>query len=128
MKWTLALALAAATAASAALADTATLNSLPGQSLTVTDWYKQSVYDPSNSKIGEVKDVLVTQDGKVSALIVSVGGFLGMGEKDVAVPFASVKHSMKDGSSYLTLDTSKDALKAAPGFKYDRSSMTWVPA
>ncbi len=100
----------------------------PGQSLTVTDWYKQSVYDPSNSKIGEVKDVLVTQDGKISALIVSVGGFLGMGEKDVAGPCASVKHTMKDGSSYLTLDTSKDALKAAPGFKYDRSSMTWVPA
>ena len=128
MKWSLALALAAATAASAALADTATLNSLPGQSLTVTDWYKQSVYDPSNNKIGEVKDVLVTQDGKISALIVSVGGFLGMGEKDVAVPFTSVKHTMKDGSSYLTLDTSKDALKAAPGFKYDRSAMTWVPA
>ncbi len=128
MKWSLALALAAMTASSAALADTATLNSLPEESLTVTDWYKQSVYDPSNNKIGDVKDVLVTQDGKISALIVSVGGFLGIGEKDVAVPFRSVKHTTKNGNSYLMFDTSKDALKAAPGFKYDRSAMTWVPA
>jgi sporulation protein YlmC with PRC-barrel domain len=128
MKSLLAFVLAAVTVGSAALADTATLDRLPGQSLTVTNWYKQSVYDPSNNKIGEVNDVLVTQDGKISALIVSVGGFLGMGEKDVAVPFASVKQTMKDGSVYLTLDTSKDALKAAPGFKYDRSAMTWVPA
>ncbi len=128
MKWSVALAMAAAMAASAALADTATLNSLPGQSLTVTDWYKQSVYDPSNNKVGEVEDVLVSQDGKISALIIGVGGFLGIGEKDVAVPFNSVKQTMKNGSSYLTLDTTKDALNAAPGFKYDRSSMTWVPA
>ena len=128
MKSLLAFVLAAVTVGSAALADTATLDRLPGQSLTVTNWYKQSVYDPSNNKIGEVNDVLVTQDGKISALIVSVGGFLGMGEKDVAVPFASVKQTIKDGSVYLTLETSKDALKAAPGFKYDRSAMTWVPA
>ncbi len=95
--------------------------------MTVNDWYKQSVYDPSNSKIGEIKDVLLSQDGKVNALIVGVGGFLGMGEKDVAVPFAAVKHTTKDGKVYLTLDTTKDALKAAPGLKYDRASTTWVP-
>src|SRR5262245_32874814 len=49
------------------------MNSVPAQSVTVTDWYKQSVYDPSNSKIGEIKDVLLAQDGKVSALITGVG-------------------------------------------------------
>jgi sporulation protein YlmC with PRC-barrel domain len=127
MKWFLALALAAATSA-AALAETATLNSVPSQSMTVTNWYKQNVYDAANNKIGEVTDVLVSQDGKVSALVVSVGGFLGIGEKDVAVPFSSVKQTMKDGKAYLTLDTTKDALQSAPGFKYDRSAMTWVPA
>jgi hypothetical protein len=50
-----------------------------------------------------------------------------MGEKDVAVPFAAVKHSVKDGKAYLTRDTTKDALKAAPGVKYDRNTTTWVP-
>jgi sporulation protein YlmC with PRC-barrel domain len=103
------------------------MNSVPAQSVTVTDWYKQSVYDPSNSKIGEIMDVLLSSDGKVNALIVGVGGFLGMGEKDVAVPFSAVKHTTRDGKVYLTIDTTKDALKAAPGLKYDRSTTTWNP-
>jgi hypothetical protein len=93
----------------------------------VADWYKQSVYDPANNKIGEIKDVLLSQDGKVSALIVGVGGFLGMGEKDVAVPFDAIKHTTRDNKIYLTMDATKDALKAAPGFKYNRTSTTWVP-
>ena len=103
------------------------MSSVPAQSVTVTDWYKQSVYDPSNSKIGEIMDVLLSADGKVNALIIGVGGFLGMGEKDVAVPFSAVKHTSKEGKVYLTLDTTKDALKAAPGLKYDRSTTTWMP-
>jgi hypothetical protein len=35
---------------------------------------------------------------------------------------------MKDGSWYLTLDTNKDALKAAPGLKFDKEKTAWVPA
>ena len=103
------------------------MSSVPAQSVTVIDWYKQSVYDPANSKIGEIMDVLLSADGKVNALIIGVGGFLGMGEKDVAVPFNAVKHTVKDGKVYLTLDTTKDALKAAPGLKYDRATTSWVP-
>ena len=63
-------------------------SSLPQEALTVTDWYKQNVYDPTDHKIGEIMDVLVDKSGKISALIVGVGGFLGAGEKDVALlPF-----------------------------------------
>jgi sporulation protein YlmC with PRC-barrel domain len=112
-------------AASAARADVMT--SVPSSSLTVTDWYKQDVYDQSNNKIGQIMDVLVGQDGQVSALIVGVGGFLGAGEKDVAVSFNTVKPTMKDNKIYLTMNTTKDALKAAPGFKYDRDKTAWVP-
>jgi sporulation protein YlmC with PRC-barrel domain len=103
------------------------MSSVPNNSATVTDWYKQNVYDPSNNKIGEIMDVLVSPDGRATALIVGVGGFLGAGEKDVAVPFSAVKHTMKDKKIYLTMDTTKDALKSAPGFKYDREKTSWVP-
>jgi len=103
------------------------MSNVPNNSATVTDWYKQNVYDPSDNKIGEIMDVLVSPDGRATALIVGVGGFLGAGEKDVAVPFGAVKHTMKDKKIYLTMDTTKDALKAAPGFKYDREKTTWVP-
>jgi PRC-barrel domain len=72
-----------------ALADTNVqmLRQVPADALTVTDWYKQDVYDPNNNKIGEVMDVLLDKSGKVTSLIIGVGGFLGAGEKDVAVPF-----------------------------------------
>jgi sporulation protein YlmC with PRC-barrel domain len=103
------------------------MTSVPSSSLTVTDWYKQDVYDPSNAKIGEIMDVLVAKDGQVQTAIVGVGGFLGAGEKDVAVSFSSIKKIMKDDKVYLTLDTTKDALKKAPGFKYDSTKTTWVP-
>jgi len=115
-------------ASTAAFAEGAMMNSVPSSSLTVTDWYKQDVYDQSNSKIGKIDDVLVGQNGQVSALIVGVGGILGAGEKDVAVDFGAVKPTMKDNKVYLTMNTTKDALKAAPGFKYDSDKTAWVPA
>lgn len=111
-----------------AFADTMMLNQTPADSVTVTDWYKQNVYDQNNNKIGEVTDVLLDKSGKVTSLIVGVGGFLGAGEKDVAVPFDAVKITDKDNNKwYLVLNATKDQLKNAPGFKYDRTTTTWVP-
>ena len=129
MKKFAAAALGALLVSTAAIAQspTQTMTAVPGQSVTVTDWYKQSVYDPSNNKIGEVMDVLLVPDGRVSALIVGVGGFLGIGEKDVAVPFSAVRHTSRDGKVYLTLDTTKDALKNAIGLQYDRNTTSWIP-
>src|ERR1700745_568840 len=101
---------------------------LPADSVTVTHWYKQNVYDPADNKIGEIMDVLVDRDGKVTALILGVGGFLGMGEKDVAVPFNAVQGTNKHNNKwYLVMNATKDTLKNSKGFKYDRSAMPWVP-
>jgi sporulation protein YlmC with PRC-barrel domain len=95
---------------------------------TVTNFYKQNVYDPSDSKIGDVDDMLIDKEGRVTALIIGVGGFLGMGEKDVAIPFSDVRASEKNNKWYLVLNTTKDALKGAPGFTYDKTKTTWLPA
>ena len=97
-----------------------------GGAVTVTDWYKQNVYDPSENKIGEIVDMLVNKNGRVSAIIISVGGFLGMDTKDVAAPFTAIHVTMKDNKWWLTMNTTKDALKSAPGYKYDKTSTTWV--
>ena len=104
------------------------LSSVPGSAMTVTNWYKQNVYDPSDNKIGEIMDVLMDKEGKVTALIVGVGGFLGAGEKDVAVPFNAVRMTTKDNNkAYLVMNSTKNALKNAKGFKYDRNKTAWVP-
>lgn len=106
----------------------AQIMSSPPAGKTITNYYKQSVYDPSNNKIGSIDDVLVSDGGQITAFIVGVGGFLGAGEKDVAVSFNSVHASMKDGSWYLTMNATKDALKSAPGLSYDKTKTSWVPA
>jgi sporulation protein YlmC with PRC-barrel domain len=104
------------------------LTNVPADNLTVTHWYKQNVYDPSDSKIGEIMDVLVDREGKIGVLIVGVGGFVGVGEKDVAVPFNAVQFKTKDNNKwYPVMNTTKDALKTAPGYKYDRTTMVWMP-
>lgn len=104
-----------------------TMSAAPAESWTVTNYYKQSVYDPQQNKIGDIDDVLVDKSGKVNGLVIGVGGFLGAGEKDVIVPFTAVKTAKKDNKWWLTLNESKDGLKSAPGFKYDKASTTWVP-
>jgi sporulation protein YlmC with PRC-barrel domain len=104
-----------------------TMAAAPSESWTVTNYYKQNVYDPKESKIGTIDDVLVDKSGKVTGLVVGVGGFLGAGEKDVIVPFTAVKSQKKNDKWWLTLDETKDSLKNAPGFSYDKASTTWVP-
>ena len=101
---------------------------MPTDSVTVTDWYKQTVYNHDDSSVGKVDDVLINKSGKITALIIGVGGFLGAGEKDVAVPFEAVKMMQKDNSWRLMMDTTKDELKAAQGYTYDKNTTTWMPA
>jgi sporulation protein YlmC with PRC-barrel domain len=104
------------------------LTTLPAGT-TVTNFYKQNVYDPSDNKIGGIDDVLIDKEGRVTALIIGVGGFLGMGEKNVAIPFSDIRASEKNNNKwYLVLNTTKDALKTAPGYTYDKTKTTWLPA
>jgi len=77
------------------------------------------VIGADDAKIGDVSDVLFDKDNKVIAFIVGVGGFLGIGAKDVAIDPASFQavpgkdaHDMK-----LRLSMTKDELKAAPAFE-----------
>jgi hypothetical protein len=104
------------------------MTSIPANSGTISHWYKQNVYDPAENKIGDIVDVLVDREGKATALMIGVGGFLGLGQKEVAVPFNAVRVTTKgDNKWYLVMNTTKDGLKDAKGFKYDRTNMTWVP-
>jgi sporulation protein YlmC with PRC-barrel domain len=106
---------------------TETMAAMPGEAVSVTEYYKQNVYDASDNTIGEVSDVLLDKDGRVTAAIISVGGFLGLGTKYVSVPFNALRVTEKDSKRYLVMDTTKDALTSAPGYQYDKSKAQWVP-
>ncbi len=76
-----------------------------------------AVAQNNQEHIGDINDLVVAKDGSVEAVIIGVGGFLGMGQKDVAVPFDNLQWS-KDGNGKTTayLDASKDQLQNAPSF------------
>jgi len=105
----------------------AEMAAVPSDAVGVNDYYKQNVYDTSNNTVGEVSDLLLDKSGRVKAVILSVGGFLGLGGKYVSVPFNALQVTEKNGKRYLVMDTTKEALKSAPGYKYDNTTGKWVP-
>ncbi len=80
-----------------------------------------NVYNQKDESVGEITDLAI-KGNQVDALILSVGGFLGMGEHYVAVSPASVnvKRDTKNDKWVATMNTTKEALKAAPEFKYPK--------
>jgi hypothetical protein len=108
-----------------------------------------NVYNDQNEKIGSIKDLMVDKSGKIASAVIGVGGFLGMGERDVAVKFSDLKWSNEPvrgtsssgntttrpattgaGSTaanapktypdHAVFNASKDQLKAMPQFDYNK--------
>ncbi|MGJ8544426.1 MAG: PRC-barrel domain-containing protein [Sulfitobacter sp.] len=72
--------------------------------------------------IGEINDLIVNNEGDVTAVILGVGGFLGMGEHDVTVSMDQIQSVYtEDGDRFLVVSTTKEALEAAPEF--DRAAL-----
>jgi sporulation protein YlmC with PRC-barrel domain len=72
-----------------------------------------AIYDPSDQKIGTIDELVLNPDGKVADVVLGVGGFLGAGEKHVAVAIADLKRGKND---HFVLNTTKDALKQMANF------------
>jgi sporulation protein YlmC with PRC-barrel domain len=81
-----------------------------------SDIYKADVYDNAEDKIGVVTDLIIDNSGNVATAVVGVGGFLGAGKKEVAVPFKDLKVVSRDNKDWLVLNQTKEELKAAPAY------------
>lgn len=78
----------------------------------------QSVYNGGNESIGKVNDLIMQKQGGIVAAVVGVGGFLGIGAKNVAVPIANITVAQNnDGSVKLSTSETVESLKAAPEFQ-----------
>jgi sporulation protein YlmC with PRC-barrel domain len=77
----------------------------------------KAVYNEEKQKIGTIDDLIVTPDKSVSYAIIGVGGFLGMGRHDVAIP---VNHFKVDKDRITLPGATKEALKAMPKFEYTK--------
>jgi sporulation protein YlmC with PRC-barrel domain len=80
-----------------------------------------NVTNQKDETVGEISDIAM-KGSQIEALILSVGGFLGVGEHYVAVSPSSVniRHDAKNDKWLASMNTTKEALKAAPEFKYPK--------
>jgi len=77
----------------------------------------KAVYNDNGDKIGKVDDIIVAPDKAVSYAIIGVGGFIGLGRHEVAIPVSQLKQN--DGK-FVLAGATKDAIKAMPPFEYAR--------
>ncbi len=111
---------ATTTASTGGTSRPADLTPVAGAELTADNLIGTTVYGPDDSSIGSIGDIALTAEGQVDAVIVDVGGFLGIGAKPVAVAMDNLQF-MRDsgGSMYLTTDFTQDELEAAPEYNRD---------
>ncbi|MFT0545576.1 PRC-barrel domain-containing protein [Allopusillimonas ginsengisoli] len=71
----------------------------------------KAVYNEADEKVGDISDVVLTTDGQAAYFVVGAGGFLGMGEHDVAIPYEKIQ---QNGDKLVLPGFTKDQLKALP--------------
>ena len=70
--------------------------------MRAADLREADIYTADNQKVGDIDDILVDRQGKIIAVVVGVGGFLGMGQKNVAIPFDSLE--IQDQNAAMAAD------------------------
>jgi len=95
---------------------------VPANAVLASQFMGQAVYTAANENIGEINDLIMNKELDNIVAIVGVGGFLGIGEKDVAIPIGDIA-AVKDENNALrlTISASKEQLEALPVF--DRTAM-----
>jgi hypothetical protein len=77
----------------------------------------QDIYNRNGEKIGTIKDLLVGPDGRMAAAIINIGRELGIGDKDVGVPFSSLELERRDSGDRIVITATRETLHAAPAFE-----------
>jgi sporulation protein YlmC with PRC-barrel domain len=88
--------------------------------ISANDYIGKPVYNANNESIGDVNDLIFEDKGAIVGAVIGVGGFLGIGEKDVAVPVDRItmtREANNNNEARLTTTETAEALKAAPEFK-----------
>jgi len=100
--------------------DIGSLKALDVGSLKAEDLKGTDVISPSGQKLGDIDDFVLASGGKIDAVIVEFGGFLGLGTKHVAVAYQGLKFMTgRNGERYLVVNVTKDQLNAQPDYNKD---------
>lgn len=93
------------------------IDSTPANSMRVSDLIGADVVSTGGESIGPVDDVIFDQNGQAVAIVIGVGGFLGLGEKRVAIGWDDVRRSGSSDKMELRIDATRKALSSAPEFE-----------
>lgn len=93
------------------------LSSAPANGMQASDLIGTELKTSGDESVGEIGDLIIDQDGQVVAVVVSVGGFLGMGEKHVAIGWDDVQMSNSPDDEAMRVDTTRDELESAPAYE-----------
>ncbi len=97
--------------------DRSTLQPMAAEELTADNIIGSTVYGNNEENVGEVGDLIMSQDGQVDAVIIDVGGFLGIGEKEVAVGMDNLEFMLdENGNRYLYTPFTQEQLEAQPAY------------
>lgn len=93
------------------------MSSAPANGLQASNLIGAEVSTTGNEDVGPVNDLIIDADGQVVGLVIGVGGFLSLGEKDVAIGWDDVRISGTSDEPELRIDQTRQALESAPGFE-----------
>lgn len=97
--------------------DRSTLTEMPANQIRAEELVGTTVYGANEANVGSIGDVVLTQDGQVDAVIIDVGGFLGIGAKEVAVGMDKLAFMTDaNGNKYLYTTFTEEQLNAAPAY------------
>lgn len=103
-----------------ATADAPYLTEQAETQVSANDYIGKQIYNANNESIGNVNDLILEENGGLVAAVVGVGGFLGIGQKDVALPMSKVsltRDAENNNEVRLTTTETAEALQSAPEFK-----------
>jgi sporulation protein YlmC with PRC-barrel domain len=89
-----------------------------------------NIKNANNETIGEINELILDKAGRVAAVVVGVGGFLGIGQREVAIDYSALNvqydpNAMTDaGATTVTVNANKDSLKSAPAWTWNRDANT----
>ena len=111
-----------ATATEGVTTGTAPANVDAATAVLASQFMGQTVYSSANENVGEINDLVMNKELDNVVAVIGVGGFLGIGEKDVAIPIDQITVVKEDGNNMrLTIAATKEQLEAAPSF--DRTAL-----
>lgn len=93
----------------------------PGM-LRASKFIGETVRNGKGEKIGSVDDLILNRGDRILYAVISVGGFLGVGDRLVAVPFDELEFGAKEVDGVVIYDTTKERLKAEPAFTYAKAN------